>query len=95
MLPVDDDTESPLTDEENTKSGDVLDEKVVHIWESCCFKVDSECARYIVQTVIGGSLILFSCVRLATETNADKTAPYWGLIGTMCGFIYMKRKKNR
>ena len=95
MLTLDVSAESPLTEDGNASIVGVCEEKKVRVWESCCFKVDSECAMYIVQTVIGGALIAFSCIRLATETNADKSAPYWGLIGTMCGFIYMKRKKKR
>ena len=95
MLTLDVSAESPLTEDGNASIVGVCDEKKVRVWESCCFKVDSECAMYIVQTVIGGALIAFSCIRLATETNAEKSAPYWGLIGTMCGFIYMKRKKKR
>jgi hypothetical protein len=50
---------------------------------------------YAVQTVVACALIIFSCISVATETNADKSAPYWGLIGTMCGFIFIKARSDR
>ena len=70
-------------------------EPPVHIWECGCFKIDRDFAMYVVQTTVGCLLIVFSCVRLAVEQNADKSAPYWGLVGTMCGFIFMKTKDER
>ena len=70
----------------------VDDEIPIHIWECCCIKLDRDCVVYMLQTVIGCALIAFSCIQLATEDNADKTAPYWGLVGSMCGFIFIKAK---
>jgi len=57
-------------------------------WESCCFRVDRACVMFIVQTLIGGGLLTFCGYRLSTETNCDKASPYWGLIGTLCGFFF-------
>ena len=70
-------------------------ETVDHVWVSCCFRINSNCVVYAVQTVVACALIIFSCIRVATETNADKSAPYWGLIGTMCGFIFIKARSDR
>jgi len=57
-------------------------------WESCCFRVDRACVMFIVQTLIGSGLLTFCGYRLSTETNCDKASPYWGLIGTLCGFFF-------
>ena len=56
MLTLDVSAESPLTEDGNASIVGVCGEKKVRVWESCCFKVDSECAMYIVQTVIGGGV---------------------------------------
>ena len=70
-------------------------ETVDHVWVSCCFRINSNCVVYAVQTVVACALIIFSCFCVATETNADKSAQYWGLIGTMCGFIFIKARSDR
>ena len=77
-------------------SDDILGivDRPVRIWKSCCFRIDRECAMYIVQTIVGTSLIIFACVELAVGTNPEKSAPFWGLIGTMCGFIFIKMKEK-
>ncbi len=67
---------------------------VSHVWQCCCFRIDRDCAVYFIQTIVATSLIAFSCIRLAIEENADKSAPFWGLIGTMCGFIFVKAVKT-
>ena len=72
----------------------VIVPSVSHIWQCCCFRFDQDCAVYFIQTIIASSLIVFSCIRLAVEENADKSAPFWGLIGTMCGFIFVKAVKT-
>ena len=57
-------------------------------WHSCCFTMDKSFVMYIVQTVIGIGLLLFCSYRLSTEPDCDKASPYWGLIGTVCGFFF-------
>lgn len=57
-------------------------------WESCCFLLDQRCIVFTVQTLIGMALIIFCAYMLSTETNCDRSAPYWGLIGTIAGFFF-------
>jgi hypothetical protein len=57
-------------------------------WHSCCFTVDKAFVQYIVQTFIGVSLLIFCAYRLSTEPDCDRAAPFWGLIGTVCGFFF-------
>jgi predicted cobalt transporter CbtA len=59
-------------------------------WRSCCFTVDRRCAMFLVQSFVGFALLTFSAVRLTTETDCDRSAPYWGLIGTISGFFFNK-----
>lgn len=59
-------------------------------WESCCFRVDRACVMFIVQTLIGIGLLIFCGYRLSTEADCDRASPYWGLIGTLCGFFFNK-----
>jgi hypothetical protein len=60
----------------------------IHSWHSCCFTMDKSFVMYLVQTCIGGGLLIFSAYRLSTEPNCDRASPYWGLIGTICGFFF-------
>lgn len=57
-------------------------------WKSCCFSVDRRCVMFLVQTFIGAALLAFCAVRLTTEGDCDRAAPYWGLIGTISGFFF-------
>jgi hypothetical protein len=57
-------------------------------WHSCCFTMDKLFVMYIVQTVVGTALLSFSAYRLTTEPDCDRASPYWGLIGTLCGFFF-------
>lgn len=58
------------------------------VWKSCCFSLDKAFVMYAVQSVVGMALLIFSAYRLTTEPECDRAAPYWGLIGTMCGFFF-------
>jgi len=57
-------------------------------WQSCCFTMDKMFVMYIVQTIVGAGLLAFSAYRLTTEPDCDRASPYWGLIGTLCGFFF-------
>jgi hypothetical protein len=57
-------------------------------WHSCCFTMDKPCVVFSVQTLLGAGLLVFSSYRLTTEPDCDRAAPYWGLIGTLCGFFF-------
>jgi hypothetical protein len=59
-------------------------------WRSCCLETDKEFFTFIIQTLIGVGLFTFCAYSLRTELNCDKAAPYWGLIGTLCGFFFRK-----
>jgi hypothetical protein len=59
-------------------------------WESCCFRLNQHCVVFIVQTIMGSALLVFSAYMLTTEKNCDRAAPYWGLIGTIAGFFFNK-----
>lgn len=61
-----------------------------YLWKSCCFILDQRCIVFTVQTLIGTALIVFCAYMLSTETNCDRAAPYWGLIGTIAGFFFNK-----
>lgn len=61
-----------------------------HVWKSCCFYIDKRCVTFSIQAFIGISLLTFCSFRLATEPDCDRAAPYWGLIGTLCGFFFRK-----
>jgi hypothetical protein len=63
-------------------------------WKSCCFKIDKQFALFFVQTAVGGGLLVFSAYRLTTEPECDRAAPYWGLIGTLCGFFFREVSTN-
>jgi hypothetical protein len=68
------------------------------VWRSCCFKVDKQFAHFLVQTLVGVALLLFCAIQLNTEEDCERSAPYWGLIGTLCGFFFRKAtapSKNR
>ena len=66
--------------------------KTQRVWESCCFRIDIGCASFITQTIVGVALLAFACYMIKTETNAERQYPYWGLIGTMCGFVFVKTR---
>lgn len=68
----------------------VVKERPAVIWQSCCFSLDKAFVTYAVQSVVGTCLLGFSAYRLTTEPDCDRAAPYWGLIGTMCGFFFRK-----
>jgi hypothetical protein len=59
-------------------------------WQSCCFDIDKRCVTFIVQTFIGVGLLVFCAVSIQVQTNCDKATPFWGLIGTLCGFFFRK-----
>lgn len=59
-------------------------------WKSCCFILDQRCVVFTVQTLLGMALTIFCAYMLSTETNCDRAAPYWGLIGTVAGFFFNK-----
>lgn len=65
-----------------------------HKWSSCCFYLDQRCIIFTVQTIIGMAMITFCAYMLSTETNCDRAAPYWGLIGTIAGFFFNKIGNN-
>lgn len=60
------------------------------MWRSCCFNMDRSFVMFFVQSVLGSSLLAFAAFRLTTEPECDRAAPYWGLIGTLCGFFFNK-----
>lgn len=60
------------------------------VWKSCCFTLDRSFVMFFVQSVLGTGLLAFSAFRLTTEPDCDRAAPYWGLIGTLCGFFFNK-----
>jgi hypothetical protein len=60
------------------------------VWKSCCFSVDKQFAHFLVQTLLGVALLVFCAVQLRTEEDCERSAPYWGLIGTLCGFFFRK-----
>lgn len=66
----------------------MTDDERQHRWESCCFLLDQRCVVFSVQTILGMALIIFCAYMLSIETNCDKAAPYWGLIGTLAGFFF-------
>ena len=65
-----------------------------YVWESCCFRLDTRCVVFIVQTLIGFTLLAFCAYELSTEQECDRAAPYWGLIGTVAGFFFNKLSVN-
>jgi len=72
------------------RSGKKNQQPVTSTWRSCCCQADKHCLLFFVQTFIGVALLLFCGVRLTVEHDCDKAAPYWGLIGTICGFFFRK-----
>ena len=62
-------------------------------WRSCCLTMDKQFVMFLVQTLMGAGLLAFCAFRLTTETDCDRNAPYWGLIGTICGFFFRKVSK--
>lgn len=65
-----------------------------YVWESCCFRLDTRCVVFTVQTLIGFTLLAFCAYELSTEQECDRAAPYWGLIGTIAGFFFNKLSVN-
>lgn len=61
-----------------------------HTWQSCCLTIDKQLVMFIVQTIIGIGLMCFCAYQLATVPDCEKNSPYWGLIGTLCGFFFRK-----
>jgi hypothetical protein len=51
---------------------------------------EKACVVFGVQTFIGILLLVFCAVSLWTVHDCNKEAPYWGLIGTLCGFFFRK-----
>jgi hypothetical protein len=51
---------------------------------------EKACIVFGVQTVVGMFLLAFCAVSLWTVNDCNKEAPYWGLIGTLCGFFFRK-----
>lgn len=62
----------------------------IRVWKSCCFLVDKQFAHFLVQTLVGLGLLCFCSAQLVREDDCETTAPYWGLIGTLCGFFFRK-----
>lgn len=65
-----------------------------YVWESCCFRLDTRCVVFTIQTLIGFTLLTFCAYELSTEQECDRAAPYWGLIGTITGFFFNKLSVN-
>lgn len=63
-------------------------------WRSCCLQMDRQFTMFIVQTLVGVGLLTFCAYRLTVEFDCDRNAPYWGLIGTICGFFFRKVSKT-
>jgi hypothetical protein len=63
------------------------------IWRSCCLQMDRQFTMFVVQTIVGVGLLTFCAYRLTVEFDCDRNAPYWGLIGTICGFFFQKVSK--
>ena len=81
--------EIETTGEEKTE----INERGNSTWRSCCLTMDKQFVMFLVQTLLGASLLSFCAFRLTEETDCDKNAPYWGLIGTICGFFFRKVSK--
>lgn len=59
-------------------------------WRSCCVYVDHRCIVFAVQTFLGFALLTFCAYELSSETDCERSAPYWGLLGTIAGFFFNK-----
>jgi hypothetical protein len=51
---------------------------------------EKACVVFSVQTFVGIFLLAFCAVSLWTVHDCNKEAPYWGLVGTLCGFFFRK-----
>ena len=62
-------------------------------WQCC----QSSCTRslviFFVQTLIGIGVLAFAFVAVDSG-DCEKSAPYWGVIGTVIGFFFRKVSIN-
>ena len=56
---------------------------------------EKSCVMFGVQTFIGVCLLTFCAISLWTVNDCHKEAPYWGLVGTLCGFFFRKVASGR
>lgn len=64
------------------------------VWRSCCFRMDKQFIHFLVQTCIGVGLLVFCAIELTVEKDCERSAPYWGLMGTICGFFFRSITTN-
>lgn len=58
------------------------------VWTSGCFEMDKHFVHFVVQTAIGIGLLTFCAYELESEKDCERSAPYWGLMGSICGFFF-------
>ena len=59
-------------------------------WRSCCCLVNRQFFVFVIQTIIGFCVLSFCAYQLAHEHDCNRATPYWGLVGTICGFFFRK-----
>ena len=62
-------------------------------WQCC----QSTCTRslviFFVQTFVGVAVLVFALIAV-DNSDCEKSAPYWGVIGTVIGFFFRKISIN-
>jgi len=60
-------------------------------WRSCCFMCERSFVVFITQTLLGMSILAFCAHQLSgVDYDCNRATPYWGLVGTICGFFFRK-----
>jgi hypothetical protein len=68
----------------------MINTKQENLWLCCDKRVDKRILIYSIQTTITFIILGFCFYKLETEEECDKSAPYWGLMGTIIGFVFNK-----
>jgi hypothetical protein len=68
----------------------MIGNKQDNFWLCCDKRVDKRILIYSIQTTITFIILGFCFYKLETEEECDKSAPYWGLMGTIIGFVFNK-----
>jgi len=59
-------------------------------WRSCCCLCERSFVVFLTQTIFGLCILTFCAYQLSSDIDCNRATPYWGLIGTICGFFFRK-----
>jgi fluoride ion exporter CrcB/FEX len=63
-------------------------------WKSCCFKIDKQAMKYLIQVGILGGLIIFSSTMLVVDKSCESQRNYGALLMVCLGVFIPAPKMN-